>query len=250
MAPTTALARPATNPTDPSKPITIDRSHIYPDTPDAPALADFPVGGGVVPFAAGTRRYVSTRDSTGGTNGFTRVRIKPGDLVEGSAITNTAFDDQTHSGSWYGGYVYYQLGGCGWILGSSLGSAQGTGGTGCPSPSRNRTDVGTSWNANANCTLTEDGQTQCDGSGTTVTCDPVPEYTNIRPWSSSAAPQGPAIRQVSNPGHNYTMFWRYKATGGQYVMARDIYVDSRDGNWVFVPTTCFSSFPNAVPMTN
>jgi hypothetical protein len=256
MAPTAMGAvRPPWLPADPSpsNPITMP-NHVYPDTPDAPSLSNQPVGTGLMAtpdFVAGSRYYVDTLDSMGGQNGYARVRIAPGDLVEGSAITTTAFDAQQETAaSWYGGYVYYQLGGCGWIIGSQLGPPNGTGGNGCASPSRNRTDIGDYWNGTSNCTYSEDGSVNtCDGSPTTLTCNPIPEYANVRPWSSSPAEQG-AIRYISNPGQNYAVNWRYKVNGNQYDMVRDTHIPTTDGNWVFVPNSCMASWPNSTAMTN
>jgi hypothetical protein len=237
--------RPATNPLDPTKPVRIDPSQIYPDKPDLPALSSGSTINGEGSALTSTRLYVSLTDSVGGTNGWARIRTTPGDLVEGNAKTNTTFDKQAdYNGSWFGGYFYGDYNGCGWILYSAVDPKDGTPAGLCGSPSRNRTDVGWAWNAYANCNT--DG---CDGSSTSATCNPVPEYANVHPWSLPLTP-GTLIRSVWNPGNNWQVMWRYATNDNNAVMVRDPHIDKRDGNWVFIPRSCIQSFPNAQLMTD
>lgn len=88
----------------------------------------------------------------------------------------------------------------------------------------------------------------CDGSPVDATCDPVPEYANVYPWGQERP--GTLIRYINNPGRRWTLYWRYATRSWGYVMARDPHIDERDGNWVFVPRSCFGSLPNEVPISN
>lgn len=189
--------------------------------------------------------YVSLRDSVGGSNGWARVRVKPGDLVEGNAQTYTTFDRQvTDGGSWSGGYFFGDIGGCGWVLYDNISPKDGTPTSACSSPSRNRTDVGWAWNGYSNCQ--PDGS--CDGSGTSATCNPIPEYANVRPWGTTSP--GTLIRSIWNPGNNWQVMWRYATRDNNWLMVRDPHIDNNDGNWVFIPRSCVSYYPGAQYMSN
>jgi hypothetical protein len=252
----------------PAKPdpklVHLDPNKQYPDEPDPPAggidpsTSSSPTNSAAV--ASSERKEVKIVDTSNGTRctvgppcGFARVREQPGDLVEGNAITHTTLDKQVADStkSWAGGYVYWELGGCGWILFNDLQPKTGTPTGACASPSRLRTDIGYVWNARSNCEPPPG--TMCDGEHTAVSCDPVPEYANVRPWSTAPTP-GTLIRLVANPGHVWEVYWRYatKEPAHAWVMARDPHIAATDGNWVFIPSACFAGFglPKAVAMTN
>lgn len=228
-----------------SAPVKIEPSVRYPNLPDQPAIEAQP---GTTRSAVGpARRYISMTDSSGGANGWARIRVAQHDLVEGNAKTGTTFDRQSDGGAgWWGGYVFGDLGACGFILASDTSLKSGTPSTMCAGfTGRKRTDIGTYWNWYSQCPTPQ----ECDGEPTAVACNPVPEYANVYPWGATRA--GTLIRAIANPARRWSVYWRYVTKDYHYVMARDPHIKNRDGNWVFIPIGCFTfGLPDAVPMTN
>lgn len=142
------------------------------------------------------------------------------------------------AGYFDGGYIDGPFDGCGWIFESYSNKVAERNNTGCSSPSRPTSDF-TDW---TNCASPCTDASQFDNA------HDCPVYANYRPWSTNNRPTGymHTIRAHERLADgSFRLAWRYvtkyaSADGsGHYVMIRDRGKSAGQGNWGFVPWSCF-----------
>lgn len=179
----------------------------------------------------------------------------PAGFVIGECKQNWVIDGQVaargfHNTPWGGGRVGGNFDGCGWIN-ARLNFIikwlnQRTRATACRSPSRGFADfilqqAPGKYFVWSHPTKREDGKPAPNAR-------PCPAYQNYRPWTSLAKPANathviPANAKMADGVTDrirVRYVTKYPSTDGSgyYFMARDLALQSGQGNWVFIPINC------------
>jgi hypothetical protein len=189
------------------------------------------------------------------------VQSAPSGFVIGNCKQNSELhrqmkSDQYDGTYWDGGWVTGNFAGCGWIrVDYSNLVPNSTAYTLC-----NPNSIGYAlsefalWTNDGttpkypNCS-DNSATTKCtDGTATTasVSCY---AYRNFRPWLSGQQVTDPVAIYPAGKVFKWRYITRYTATnfGNSYfALVRDPALSPGQGNWMFVPTGCLSSFPGAV----
>jgi hypothetical protein len=231
---------------------------VYPLTADPKAKIGSTTSGGLRTV---TRRQVSVPLNSDGSGGFVTIRSQPGGLVIGNAFGSGSnawtMDQGFDSGGYWGGYIfggessYGPFDACGWIHTGNFTTPGTSPSTSCSTASTSNASFSYYWNAHNNCTYDPDTglQDNCDGTPVSISCDPVPELANIH--QSQPADPNDVVRYVSNPGHAYSVNWRYVTNDATWIMARDPHFSSgSSAAWVFIPAYCFTNgIPDGQPIS-
>lgn len=167
---------------------------------------------GPTPLLAVPQRYLCANAGT--------MRNAPDSFVLGWCLTGWPIDLNIAGTNGYLGWAYGNYDGCGWIYVMHIGSAQ------------------PGWNHNCTSSIAEsafmtkkNASPWNDGAPVTVKAGGCPAYLNVRPWAGGGAWNG-----VTGIPAGATVYWRYHARIGAYVMLRR--TNDPTYTWVFVPDSC------------
>jgi len=194
---------------------------------------------------------------------FIAVQSGPSGYVIGNCTEGTHFYPQDTSTVdtflYYGGYVFGDYGGCGWITGSTS-ATQTAGGAMCPAGSigYNLNEFALATNASAasapgnDCDVNAQGN--CTDGSMTSMVKSCTYWANFKPWLQGQEPTDPILNPMPA---GTSIKWRYVAkypssSGISYVMVRvagSPGIPDGYGNWGFVNVNCTAGRPYYTPVS-
>lgn len=180
--------------------------------------------------------------------GWQPVQSYPGGYVTGNCNTGWHHDVTVVSGTittpghpdnghfFWGGTVGGNYNGCGWVRDDYiLNTGPSVGTTTCSNPSLGAASFGTLFNCRPG---------YCSGpTNATATAAGCYKYPNVRPWSPSGGPVGPAHFVNSSTPLGWRYFTRYSYGGGMWVEVLNYAPAAGESRWGFIPVSCVYNAP-------